>query len=44
MVLIEPEIDEINNLLIVRFPEATGLPGFAVKLNVDESEIRTWQK
>lgn len=44
MVLITPEIDETNDLLIVRFPKKAGLPGFAVKLNSDESEIRTWDK
>jgi hypothetical protein len=44
MVLIAPEIDEERNLLVVRFPKGTGLPGFAVKLHVDEEEIRTWAK
>lgn len=44
MVLITPEINETNNLLIVRFPKQAGLPGFAVKLHADESEIRTWHK
>lgn len=44
MVLITPEIDETNNLLIIRFPKRSGLPGFAVKLNAEDAEIRTWQK
>ncbi|KAI5451183.1 hypothetical protein NCC49_002059 [Naganishia albida] len=44
MVLITPEIDQERNLLVVRFPEGTELPGFAVKLNVDGDEIRPWTK
>ncbi|KAJ9115884.1 hypothetical protein QFC22_005027 [Naganishia vaughanmartiniae] len=44
MVLIIPEIDEAHNLLTVTFPEETGLPGFAVRLQVNDSEVRTWQR
>jgi hypothetical protein len=44
MVLIAPEIDEANNLLIVRFPQESGLPGFAVKLQAEDAEILTWEK
>jgi uncharacterized protein YcbX len=44
MVLIAPEIDDERNLLVVRFPEEARLPGFAVRLQVDEAEIRGWQK
>ncbi|KAJ9108595.1 hypothetical protein QFC19_002311 [Naganishia cerealis] len=44
MVLISPQIDEASNLLRVTFPVETGLPGFAVKLQVEDAEIRTWQR
>jgi hypothetical protein len=44
MVLIAPEIDEQRNLLVVRFPKETGLPGFAVPLAVDEAEMQSWSR
>lgn len=44
MVLITPEIDEAHNLLKVTFPTETGLPGFAVRLQVEDAEVRSWQR
>lgn len=44
MVLITPEIDEAHNLLKVTFPAEAGLPGFAVRLQVDDAEVQSWQR
>ncbi|KAJ9107731.1 hypothetical protein QFC21_001191 [Naganishia friedmannii] len=40
MVLITSEIDEANNLLQVTFPAETSLPGFAVRLQAEDAEVR----